>query len=587
MNKVKIESMKYFFILGLILFFKPAYAAHILGGQIWYEFVSTNGGYDTYKVHLDLYRDGSTTIGTGTQQTINIKSIAGGTTVVNTTALVYLSKPEYVWQNPNCFANSYDIRISEFENTFVLPSNSSTTFHWNVCCRPNYITSIPSSQTVGLYLEAKLNLENQNIRSYENSVKPIPIGLISLLQGVPNQIATPHSEIDGDSVYATLKSTKQYDFGSSQGINIVYASGYTFLDPIHSDSIFPFSLDSQLSGISALPTTLETSVISIRVDNYVMDTSTNQPFRIGYVNIDIPIVVSTLNTTANTSPLVLSNIQSINSQTVDLVFSEPVYTNSISQNLSEFEITNQFGTPLSAISGLQPLSNVFGLADTLRITLDSNTISGKYPLQIQKGDDSTTLVGQCGKSLSDTTFVVKIPFPQAFISGNLNPYVTGFYRLSNFGNIDSILWKSSDATIQISGNQLSTYISGPSDSVEIRCTASPAHVQAIRYGHLDTDTLNAILLPTGIGFEALRSFKFSVSPNPSSGQFIVETPVSYLGYQYTIIDGLGRLIKTGVLENHKSSYQMPKGYSGIIYFIVKSNERAIVSCEQINVINNE
>jgi hypothetical protein len=537
-------------------------ASHILGGQIWYEYVTSVGNNDQYKIHLELYRE-FTGVGLGSAQTVNVVSTMGSVTNLTTSVSLVLSTPEYSLSIQNCGASTFTVRVNEYEGYVNIPKNSSTTFYWQTCCRPFGIDGISNSSGTGFYIEAKLNLENPSVRGYENSVKPSPIGILRLVQGIPNQVATPYTESDGDSIYATLKPAKEYNATNGPS-NLVYAPGYSPATPIHSDTLMPFGLDPGFNGFYGKPTTIETSVVSVRVDNYVLDTVSNQPFRIGYINIDIPVTVG-VGTASNAQPIYIASYQASSVHKASVALGSPVYSSSITPNFSELTVTDLNAQPVSAISSVSAFTNLYGLADTLLIDYDTTLTSGKYWLQIAKGSDSTTFIGECGGTVPDTSFLFNIPFHNSVIVGPQNPYISGFYHLSNSENIDSILWTTSSGTLLLNGNPYSSLVTSPEDSVELVCSVSPTNLMAIRFGNQDADTLDITITPTGIGVPEAELGHISVTPNPNNGIFSLKVQKSFLGGRFVLTDALGRPLFSGPLTSESLEIELPELNPGIYY----------------------
>jgi len=567
---------KVFWAFIAVLISHATEASHILGGQIWYEYVSTAGTNSTYKIHLDLYRE-ATGVGLGANTTVTVNSSIGSQSVSTQNVTLFLSTPEYTIGSNNCGSTSFTVKVNEFEGNIVIPNNANTTIFWQSCCRPFGIDGLANSSGSGFYFEARLNLSNPNVRAYDNSVAPAHIGILRLIQGIVNQVSTPFTEVDNDSVYATLKPAKEYNaITGSQ--NLTYAAGYSPATPIHSDSLFPFTLDSSFNGFSAKPTVLETSVVSYRVDNYVWDTATNAPFRIGYINIDIPITVSIQQTTTSVPILVNSYLaQSVTN--ASLALDAPIYSGSLTSSFSEFELHNLSGGLVQAgIINANLNSGGFGLADTIELTYNQNLTSGLYSLQLSKGTDSTTLLGECGRAVRDTSFIVSLPFSISSISGNITPYSSGYYSLTNGSNIDSVMWIVDNGAFQM--NSSNAIITSPNDSVETTFSSGQVTLKAVRFGTYAADTLSIGITPTGIGNVENTHTTIRVTPNPNDGYFTVEVGEAYVGASYEVVDGMGRAVERGVITSTQQGFDLadrPKG-------VYRINIRSSTSSETMVVI---
>jgi hypothetical protein len=546
--------MKILTFTAALLLSINGFASHILGGQLWYEHISTSFNLATFKVHLDLYRDMSG-ISLGATQSVQVSTTIGGSPLSNSTQQLILAAPEYQLSNQSC-GGSYTVMVNRYEGFITVDKNSSIKIFWEQCCRAPGITGLTSSAGQGFYIEAKINLENPNVRSFDNSIIPPQIGILRMSTGQINQIATTFTELDGDSVYATLKPAK-----TNSTTNVGYATGYTFTQPINTDSIYPFTLTSNFNGFTGKPNTNETSVVSFRVDNYVRDTVTNTPYRIGYITADLPITVQSSSITSQ--PISISTYNIGNNFGSLLVLSDPIYSNSLSQDISEFKLFQNSLPIANGISTVTSNVNSIGLIDSLSVHFDTNLISGVYSLHHKIGSDSTLLVGQCAQSTTDTIINVIIPFTSSQIVGNGNPYQSGYYKLSNPNNIDSVLWIVRNGTLSPSND--TSIITLPNDSVFATFNNLQCELKALRYGRGITDTISVVINPTGIGTSELKLSSLEIFPNPTNG--IVSLNASVIGsYELLTLDG--RILESGTAKKDYDLTTYPKG----IYHLRLSND---------------
>ena len=547
--------MKILTFTAALLLSINGFASHILGGQLWYEHISTSFNLATFKVHLDLYRDMSG-ISLGATQSVQVSTTIGGSPLSNSTQQLILAAPEYQLSNQSC-GGSYTVMVNRYEGFITVDKNSSIKIFWEQCCRAPGITGLTSSTGQGFYIEAKINLENPNVRSFDNSIIPPQIGILRMSTGQINQIATTFTELDGDSVYATLKPAK-----TNSTTNVGYATGYTFTQPINTDSIYPFTLTSNFNGFTGKPNTNETSVVSFRVDNYVRDTVTNTPYRIGYITADLPITVQSSSITSQ--PISISTYNIGNNFGSLLVLSDPIYSNSLSQDISEFKIFQNSLPIANGISTVTSNVNSIGLIDSLSVHFDTNLISGVYSLHHKIGSDSTLLVGQCAQSTTDTIINVIIPFTSSQIVGNGNPYQSGYYKLSNPNNIDSVLWIVRNGTLSSSND--TSIITLPNDSVFATFNNLQCELKALRYGRGITDTISVVINPTGIGTSELKLSSLEIFPNPTNG--IVSLNASVIGsYELLTLDG--RILESGTT---KKDYDLTKYPNGVYNLRLTTNE---------------
>ena len=562
-------------VLSLALISTNCLATHLLGGHISYKFISQTAATSTYEIKVSLYRE-STGVGIGNSVTLNVESSSG----VSSTVVCGLTKPEYLISSlgiVNCGA-SFNVGINEYSGVVTIANGNNYNFYWQSCCRPGGVTGITNPSSVGFYINAKLNLANQNTRGFDNSVEISPLGILRMAFNKYNSIPTLYTEDDGDSIYATLKPAKE--FANGTGTSVPYATGYSALEPIHSDSLNPFTLDSEFNGVFGKPTQLETSVVSFRIDNYVLDTATGNQYRIGYVTADLPITIS-VPPPGNDTILISSNT-SFSGNSSQLVFDNPIYSNSISSDLSEFQIRTLNGIPLPGLlTGAYQLSqNQFGLSDTLEMIFDSTITSGFYELLIQEGSDSNTFMGQCGGEVLLDTFLLNIPFVSSSILGPDSVYNIGTYTISNSNQIDSLMWIVNSGLISYQG-QLDTFlVQIQADSIEVEFFTPSSSLAVIRFGRDNSDTLKLNVVSSGITIEDNSLNSVILSPNPNSGLFSIQVDQEHIGSSYQILDNLGRLIEKGIIREPSQDFNLsdkPKG----VYRIQVSNDKAL---KTVNVV---
>ena len=558
-------------ILTFALISTNCFATHLLGGHISYKLISQSATASTYEIKVSLYRE-STGVGIGNSVTINVESSSG----VSSTVVCSSTKPEYLISSlgiANCGASIFNVGINEFSGVVTIQNGYNYQFYWQSCCRPAGIMGITNPGGVGFYIDAKLNLANQNTRGFDNSVEISPLGILRMAFNKYNSIPTLYSEDDGDSIYATLKPAKEF-VGNVIGTSVPYATGYSALEPIHSDSLNPFTLDSEFNGVFGKPTQLETSVVSFRIDNYVLDTATGNQYRIGYVTADLPITVS-VPPPGNDTILISSNT-SVSGNSSQLIFDNPIYSNSISSDLSEFQIRTLNGISFPGLlTGAYQLSqNQFGLSDTLEMNFDSTITSGFYELLIQQGSDSNTFMGQCGGEVLLDTFLLNIPFVSSSILGPDSVYNVGTYTISNSNQIDSLMWIVNSGLISYQGQSDTFLLQIQADSVEVEFFTPSSSLTVIRFGQDNSDTLKLNVVSSGITIDDNSLNSIILSPNPNSGLFSIQLDQDHIGSSYQILDNLGRLIDKGTIRNLSQDFDLsdkPKG----VYRIQVSNEKAI------------
>jgi hypothetical protein len=149
---------------------------------------------------------------------------------------------------------------------------------------------------------------------------------------------------------------------------------------------------------------------------------------------------------------------------------------------------------------------------------------------------------------------VIIPFTSSQIVGNGNPYQSGYYKLSNPNNIDSVLWIVQNGTLSPSND--TSIITLPNDSVFATFNNLQCELKALRYGRGITDTISVVINPTGIGTSELKLSSLEIFPNPTNG--IVSLNASVIGsYELLTLDG--RILESGTAKKDYDLTRYPKG----------------------------
>ncbi|HMK19184.1 MAG TPA: PKD domain-containing protein [Chitinophagaceae bacterium] len=191
--------------LGLIialLLYLATYANHIVGGEMWYTFVSQSGGIYTYSVTVKLFRD--LTSGTLLDNPISIAVYAKGSNARIITQVVSQSSLATLTATPGpCIINppivSYQVGLYTF--SLSLPASQfGYTITWARCCRVSSITNIaaPSSNFGATYTAEIPGNFSEPTGPVNNSAKFLGIDTVIICAGYPFTYNFGATDADGD-----------------------------------------------------------------------------------------------------------------------------------------------------------------------------------------------------------------------------------------------------------------------------------------------------------------------------------------------------------------------------------------------------
>ena len=141
--------------ISLLLFLLPAFAKHITGGEIIYDFVGVSGNSKTYKITLRLFRDNLTVGGAAMPPIIRLgvfnndnNSLSGPYRDINLISI----NPVQVIATPVCLNNPpiSDYSIGIYDVDVDLPNNiNGYTITYQTCCRIDNISNIGGVTAIG------------------------------------------------------------------------------------------------------------------------------------------------------------------------------------------------------------------------------------------------------------------------------------------------------------------------------------------------------------------------------------------------------------------------------------------------------
>jgi gliding motility-associated-like protein len=139
---------KYFFILALFLLSIPATARHVAGGELFYEYISSNGNSTTYRITLRLFRECESTGPQLERETPFVGFYVNGTKTPNDILLSQIGSTVVISLNTAAFPclvgePSVCYQMAIFSGTVTLPNTTSGyTLSTLGCCRVDGISNL-------------------------------------------------------------------------------------------------------------------------------------------------------------------------------------------------------------------------------------------------------------------------------------------------------------------------------------------------------------------------------------------------------------------------------------------------------------
>jgi hypothetical protein len=523
--------MRYLFLaLGFLFISGTASASHLAGGDLNYEYVSSNSSGHTYKLYLRLYRDSS-----GISSPLNATIYACSNSY--STISVSLNQQTNTGQiSPTMFdcvdANiaGIGIEVYYYEGQIVLPGNAPDwVFSFSTCCRNPAIDNLLNPSSKGLYISANLN----NMYGQNSSPTFVSEPVRSFCIGKKFNWKQGTVESEGDSLYFKLVSPKEGNAGTCTPTAVDFDSTYSFSQPITTAAGDPLTLDPITGIVSFTPTTIEVDVMSIAVEEWRFSSTLNSWYQIGETNRDMQFVIaSTCNSIAQAgvaidtaNPLVTYDtiynkpridVNCWSDTALALNFDFKLDCSTVSSDASEFGIYLPNGSPL-ALDSASFTCDVNNETFDLALYTDTILLNGTYIVYVKTGTDGDVITNKCGfgPSAGDTLCVINVAVPivgplfgpnAALLPGYTYPYTV------IFPSVDSTFWSINGGTI-LQGQG--------SDTVMVQWNqVSTGTISAYRvndYGCMDSSSL---AVTTSLNLEE-ESINFGVYPNPNQGTFTV------------------------------------------------------------------
>jgi hypothetical protein len=254
-NKSLKKSLLLF--MGLFFFAANTQASHIVGGEVWYQWISGN----TYQVGLNLYRDCG---GLTPPATVNVSydgcGVSGSILLSQTGAPVTVTAIcQSSIANSSCNGGSlYSIQRITYSGTVTLPfACSFWVFSYDECCRTN-LSNISSPNSTDMYYKAILN----NVAAPQNNsarFNTVPTTIIPV--NATSNLDWSAYDADGDSLVYMFTSALR-----GPGQQVVYLPSYSASQPF--SAALPTGIDSTNGIITVTPNIVQNPTVSIKVNEY-------------------------------------------------------------------------------------------------------------------------------------------------------------------------------------------------------------------------------------------------------------------------------------------------------------------------------
>lgn len=286
-------------ISGVFLLGISSFATHIVGGVIYYEYISGT----TYRITFKAYKDcgaGITTgfDGTGTNPRAEIGIYQEGTNALIQT--IDMGSPTITTiaapiSNPCMTTTGICVQEGVYTQTVTLPSNSTAYYLTYVrCCRNNSISNINAPESTGSTITVRIppTVPYRNSNPVYNSFPPIYICLNAPL--VFNHSAT---DADGDSLYYELCTplTGASPSDPAPGPSSAPYTELSWRPPYSLSNVLggtPLTVNPNNGVMTGTPNAVGQFVVGVCVSEYrdgVLLSTTLRDFQFNVVNCPIPI----------------------------------------------------------------------------------------------------------------------------------------------------------------------------------------------------------------------------------------------------------------------------------------------------------
>ncbi|TNE30825.1 MAG: gliding motility-associated C-terminal domain-containing protein [Bacteroidetes bacterium] len=418
-------------LTALLLSFNMT-ASHIIGGDVYYEYVGNQPGRQVgdYKITMVIYREST---GIPLNSPLSTSAIALRIEAVNCNYSFNLTMPRVGNEFSAGALGAFDCidstdlsptqripkpTVNKFEQIVNLAGTSCNNFimYFHGNARPNNYTNVPNGDD--FYFEAGLDKRNGHNTSPIFLNSPVNYACSGSYQ-IYQQYAI---EPDGDSIRYELIQPR-----NTAARTINYLPSWSHTRPVSvDDTNGPFTLDPNTGTLTFLPmlppgVQYEVSTFAIGVYEYRFDSTYQVWDEVGYTTREIQIVVR-----AQCLPIVNQGVKldasmqgtyldSLGRQvrdyncgdtSVTLSFTLPIECFSVSPDGTDFRITAPNGQPLPVKTARTYCDNN-AETDSITVVLYKPLVfNGDYYLYTKFGSDGNTLLNKCGKAMNEFDTII-------------------------------------------------------------------------------------------------------------------------------------------------------------------------------------
>jgi hypothetical protein len=278
----KTHQMKKIFVLlsFCFSFFNQSFAAHIIGGEITYKFISQQGNTNTYEFTMNVYRDLFASNGTPLDDIARIsvfQNNGSNQQLINNfgTSLLSVSelpRPVLPWLNVPFTTISGQLGVYKFSVDLPI-IQSSYTIVYQRCCRNATINNIVNPSSVGATFSAEITSQAQVLKSSS----PVFTNFAPVLVCANEPINLMQNATDADGDRLVYRLCNAYQGGSSAMPApitaspppyeaVPYLSGFSATQPVNGQP--PLSIDSLTGRLIGRPSSIGQFLVSICVEKY-------------------------------------------------------------------------------------------------------------------------------------------------------------------------------------------------------------------------------------------------------------------------------------------------------------------------------
>lgn len=288
---------------------QASFAYHIIGGEIYYEYIGGN----QYRITLKLYRDCSAVNGAPFDQFAKMGAFDMNGNLVHQFSLPFpgSSPVNYNLNNPCAgFPPNLCIEVAVYSSIITFPNipPGGLQFAYQRCCRNSTIVNINNPDNVGAtYLAFIPGNGVNNNSAYFNYLPPIVVCANEPL--IVNSSAT---DPDGDSLVYSLCHPYAGASNTDPEPNVPSAPPYPhvpFIPPYSVNNMLggtpPMTINPQTGIITANPVNIGQFVAGVCVKEYrngVLLNENRRDFQINVVDCN-PLVVAKFTPTTNSTPI--------------------------------------------------------------------------------------------------------------------------------------------------------------------------------------------------------------------------------------------------------------------------------------------